>query len=93
MRDNWLSNRIFLNYDDILDHRCDAWNKLRDQPWRVISIGLRVKSLPIATLFRFQSRPPRGVRKTRGMSAQTINDENAPAPSRRREGVARPKGR
>ncbi len=41
MRDNWLSNRIFLNYDDIVDHCCDAWNKLRSQPWRVMSIGLR----------------------------------------------------
>ena len=41
MRDNWLSNRIFLNYDDIVDHCCDAWNKLRNQPWRVMSIGLR----------------------------------------------------
>ena len=29
MRDNWLSNRIFLNYDDIVDHCCDAWDKLK----------------------------------------------------------------
>jgi hypothetical protein len=41
MRDNWLSNRVFLNYDDIVDHCCDAWNKLRAEPWRVMSIGLR----------------------------------------------------
>ena len=41
MRDNWFSNRIFLNYDDIVDHCCDAWNKLRNQPWSVMSIGLR----------------------------------------------------
>ena len=33
MRDNWLSNRIFKSYDDIVDHCCDAWNKLVDQPW------------------------------------------------------------
>ena len=26
MRDNWLSNRIFKSYDDIVDHCCDAWN-------------------------------------------------------------------
>jgi hypothetical protein len=32
MRDNWLSNRIFKSFDDIVDH--DAWNKLSDQPWR-----------------------------------------------------------
>ena len=41
MRDNWLSNRVFKSYDDILDHCCDAWNKLIDQPWRIMSIGLR----------------------------------------------------
>lgn len=41
LRDNWLSNRIFQSYDDILDHCCDAWNRLIDQPWKIISIGLR----------------------------------------------------
>jgi len=41
IRDNWLSNRVFQSYDDILDHCCDAWNKLIDQPWKIISIGLR----------------------------------------------------
>ncbi len=41
MRDNWLSNRIFKSYDDILDHCCFAWNRLVDQPWRIMSIGLR----------------------------------------------------
>jgi hypothetical protein len=32
MRDNWLSNRIFKSYDDLVDHCCEAWNKLVDQP-------------------------------------------------------------
>lgn len=41
MRENWLSNRVFASYDDILDHCCHAWNKLVDQPWRITSIGLR----------------------------------------------------
>ncbi|NDV87401.1 IS630 family transposase [Aurantimonas aggregata] len=41
MRDNWLSNRIFKSYDDILDHCCFAWSRLMDQPWRIMSIGLR----------------------------------------------------
>jgi transposase len=41
MRENWLSNRIFTSYTDILDHCCDAWNKLVDQPWTIMSIGLR----------------------------------------------------
>src|SRR6266545_1811603 len=40
MRDNWLSNRIFKSYDDLVDHCCEAWNKLVDQPWRIMSIGL-----------------------------------------------------
>jgi hypothetical protein len=31
MRDNWLSNRIFKSYDDLVDHCCEAWNKLVDQ--------------------------------------------------------------
>lgn len=41
MRENWLSNRIFKSYEDILDHCCYAWNKLVDQPWRIMSIGTR----------------------------------------------------
>ncbi len=41
MRDNWLSNRIFKSYDDIVHHCCYAWNKLVDQPWTIMSIGLR----------------------------------------------------
>jgi hypothetical protein len=24
MRDNWLSNRVFTSYDDIVGHRCKA---------------------------------------------------------------------
>ena len=41
MRDNWLSNRIFQSYDNVVDHCCYAWNTLIDQPWRIMSIGLR----------------------------------------------------
>jgi len=41
MRDNWLSNRVFKSYDDLVEHCCAAWNKLVDQPWRIMSIGLR----------------------------------------------------
>ena len=41
MRDNWLSNRVFKSYDDIVDHCCEAWNRLIDQPWKIISIGRR----------------------------------------------------
>ena len=41
MRDNWLSNRVFQSYENIVDHCCNAWNELVDQPWRIMSIGLR----------------------------------------------------
>jgi transposase len=41
MRGNWLSNRVLRSYDDIVDHCCYAWNKLVDQPWKIVSIGLR----------------------------------------------------
>jgi putative transposase len=41
MRDNWLSNRIFRSYYDIVALCCEAWNKLIDQPWTIMSIGMR----------------------------------------------------
>ena len=41
MRDNWLSNRVFPLYDAIVVLCCNAWNKLVEQPWTIMSIGLR----------------------------------------------------
>jgi len=42
LHDYWLSNRSSnQSYDDILAHCCGAWNKLTDQPWRIMSIGVR----------------------------------------------------
>ena len=41
LRENWLSNRIFTCYDNLVDHCCYAWNKLVAQPWTVMSLGLR----------------------------------------------------
>jgi hypothetical protein len=41
MRNNWLSNRIFTSYKDLIDHCCHAWNTLIDQPWKIMSIGQR----------------------------------------------------
>ena len=41
MRQNWLSNRLFKSYDDIVDHCCYAWNTLIDQPWKIMSIARR----------------------------------------------------
>jgi hypothetical protein len=39
MRANWLSNRIFKSFDEIVDHCCYAWNTLIDQPWKIMSIA------------------------------------------------------
>ncbi len=47
--DNWLSNRVFTSYQDILDHCCYVWNSLIEQPWVIMSIGMR-KS-PIISAF------------------------------------------
>ncbi len=41
MRPNWLSNTVFNSYDDIVVHCCEAWAKPTDQPWRIMSLGLR----------------------------------------------------
>ncbi len=41
MRENWISNRVFTSYSEILDHCCEAWNKLTVQPWTIMSIGVR----------------------------------------------------
>jgi transposase len=41
LRQNWLSNRVFQTYEDILDAGCDAWNKLVAQPETIRSIGMR----------------------------------------------------
>ena len=41
MRQNWLSNRVFQTYDDILALSADAWNKLTDRPWTIMSIATR----------------------------------------------------
>jgi transposase len=41
LRDNWLSNRVFSSYSNIVDHCCHTWNKLVAQPWTIMSIGLR----------------------------------------------------
>ncbi len=41
MRENWLSNRVFKSYDDIVTLCCDAWSNLIDRPWKIMSIGMR----------------------------------------------------
>ena len=39
LRQNWLSNTVFENYDAIIDAACDAWRKLIAQPKTITSIG------------------------------------------------------
>ena len=41
LRQNWLSNRVFENYDAIIDAACDAWRRLVEQPETISSIGMR----------------------------------------------------
>lgn len=41
LRQNWLANRVFKDYEAILDAACDAWQKLIAQPQTITSIGLR----------------------------------------------------
>ena len=40
-RQKWLSNRVFEDYDAIVEAGCEAWNKLINQPETIMSIGLR----------------------------------------------------
>lgn len=47
MRDNWLSNRVFKSYEDIVDHCCYAWRTLQERPMedhvhRTPTMGARV---------------------------------------------------
>jgi hypothetical protein len=41
LRANWLSNRVFETFEEIIDAACDAWNKLLAQPETITSIGMR----------------------------------------------------
>ena len=41
MRANFLSNRVFETYEEIIDAACDAWNRLIALPATITSIGMR----------------------------------------------------
>src|SRR4028119_1720385 len=41
LRQNWLSNRVFDTYEDIIDAACDAWRNLIAKPDITTSIGDR----------------------------------------------------
>src|SRR5260370_27261949 len=63
MRQNWLSNRTFKSFDDIVDYCCYAWNTLIDQPWKIMSIAQRdwatVRQCSMRIGFRRCTRTPR----------------------------------
>lgn len=46
MRQTWLSNRVFENYDAIKEACCTAWNNLIADPSRITSIGRRQWAVP-----------------------------------------------
>ncbi|MGH8733041.1 MAG: IS630 family transposase [Burkholderiales bacterium] len=41
LRANWLSNRVFETYDEIIGAACEAWNKLTALPAAITSIGMQ----------------------------------------------------
>ena len=41
LRQNWLSNTVFENYDAIVDAACKAWRNLIAQPETITSLGIR----------------------------------------------------
>ncbi len=41
IRANWLSNRVFEDYDAIIDAGCEARNRMIEQPETIKSIGMR----------------------------------------------------
>jgi transposase len=41
LRANFLSNRVFETYDDIIEACCEAWNSLVALPETITSIGMR----------------------------------------------------
>ncbi|WP_430702213.1 transposase [Mesorhizobium captivum] len=41
LRQNWLSNRVFDDYDAIIDAACEDWQKLLAAPETITSIGMR----------------------------------------------------
>jgi hypothetical protein len=41
LRANYLSNRVFENYEAIVEAACEAWNKLINLPQTITSIGMR----------------------------------------------------
>jgi len=41
LRSNYLSNRVFETYEDIIEAACKAWKRLIEKPDTITSIGMR----------------------------------------------------
>ena len=41
LRQNYLSTKVFPDYEAIVEAACEAWNTLMQEPWKIMSIGLR----------------------------------------------------
>ena len=41
LRQTHLSNRVFHDHDAIIDAGCQAWNRLIESPWKIMSIVMR----------------------------------------------------
>lgn len=49
IRQNWLSNKVFEDYDDIVESCCNAWNNLMKTPEIITSIAHRTWFEPVKT--------------------------------------------
>ena len=57
LRQTYLSNRVFEDYDDIVDAACQAWNRLIETPSKITSIGMRAWGDKAIVLFMNSSEP------------------------------------
>ena len=66
LRQNWLSTRVFEDYDAIVEAGCEAWNKLIDQPETIMSIRIERLGAQRSIITAVgMTRPARGVPGTR----------------------------
>ena len=79
MRDNWLSNRIFKSYEDIVALCCQAWNNLIDQPWKIMSLGMRKMGAWVLINDRWYNgtRSPSGCRMPASTHGSSISPPTA----------------
>ena len=84
MRQNWLSNRFFKSFDDIVDHCCYAWNTLIDQPWKIMTVARRDWAVAVSQFedwYKSQINPQRAAiaaSHTRPLNASAQNTAAEP---------------